>query len=94
LQSRPLTPDEYVNKIVDKYAVPTGPQSTAYTTAMTFKTLAEQWAGKYLRSVTVSGSYAKLTGVSSSLAGGSDIDLFISLTSTTADDEGTLRDAL
>jgi hypothetical protein len=77
------TADEYVNKVVDEYAVATGPQSTAEITAAAFKTLAEQWAAACLRSVTVSGSYAKLTAVSSVLAGGSDIDLFISLTSTT-----------
>lgn len=78
-----VTPDAYVNQIVKKYAVDTGPQSAAYATAMAFKTVAEQWADKCLRSVTVSGSYAKLTVVSSSLAGRTDIDLFISLTSTT-----------
>lgn len=77
------TPDEYVNTIVQKYAVATGPKSTAEITAMAFKALAEQWAAKVLRSVTVSGSYAKGTAVSSALAGGSDIDLFISVDSTT-----------
>jgi tRNA nucleotidyltransferase (CCA-adding enzyme) len=78
-----VSADEYVNQIVNKYTVATGENSTAYITAMEFKSLAEQWADKCLRSVTVSGSYAKLTAVSSTLAGGSDIDLFIFLTSTT-----------
>ena len=78
-----VTPDEYVNQIVQKYAVATGPQSTAESTATAFKTLAEQWGASCLRSVTVSGSYAKLTAVSGALPGGTDIDLFISLTSNT-----------
>jgi hypothetical protein len=78
-----VSADDYVNQIVDKYAVDTSQNSVVYKTAMTFKTVAEQWADQCLRSVSVSGSFAKLTAVSSSLAGGSDIDLFISLTSTT-----------
>ena len=56
---------------------------------MAFKSLAEQWAANCLRSVAVSGSFAKLTAVSSSLAGGSDIDLFISLTSNC---NGTMKE--
>jgi len=84
-----VTPDEYVNQILTKYQMDTGTQSVAYTTAMTFKSLAEEWAAKCCRSVAVSGSYAKLTAVSSSLAGGSDIDLFISLASTT---DGTMKE--
>lgn len=83
------TADQYVARIVQKYAVATGPQSTAEITANGFRSLAEQWAAKCLRSVTVSGSYAKGTAVSSSIAGGSDIDLFISLTSTT---NGTMKE--
>jgi hypothetical protein len=83
------TPDEYVNKIVAKYEVQTGENSVAYKTATGFKGLAEEWAGACLRNVTVSGSYAKLTAVSSSLAGGSDIDLFVSLTSSC---NGTMKE--
>jgi hypothetical protein len=83
------TPDEYVNRIVDKYQVQAGENSTAYTTAMAFKSLAEGWAGACLRSVSVSGSYAKLTAVSSTLAGGSDIDLFVSLISNC---NGTMKE--
>jgi hypothetical protein len=75
-----VTADEYVNKIVDKYQVDTGDHSSIRKTAMAFKGLGEKWASGCLRSVGISGSFAKLTAVSSSLAGGSDIDLFISLT--------------
>jgi hypothetical protein len=56
---------------------------------MAFKSTAEQWAGNCLRSVVVSGSFAKLTAVSSKLAGGSDIDLFVSLTSNC---NGTMKE--
>lgn len=83
------TPDEYVHKTVDKYQVQAGENSVAYTTAMAFKSVAEAWAGACLRSVSVSGSYAKLTAVSSSLAGGSDIDLFVSLISNC---DGTMKE--
>lgn len=84
-----MSADEYVNSIVDKYAVNTGENSQVRKTALAFKGLAEEWASGCLRSVGVSGSFAKLTAVSSSLAGGSDIDLFISLTSGC---QGTMKD--
>jgi hypothetical protein len=84
-----VTPDEYVNQILAKYQVDTGTNSTPYVTAMAFKSTAEQWAGNCLRSVAVSGSFAKLTAVSSKLAGGSDIDLFVSLTSNC---NGTMKE--
>ena len=74
-----MSADEYVNQIVDKYQVDTSESSQVYKTAMAFQNLGEQWAGQCLRFVIVSGSFAKLTAVSSVLAGGSDIDLFISL---------------
>jgi hypothetical protein len=64
-----LTPDEYVDQMLTKYQVATGTNSTSYVTAMAFKSTAEQWAGNCLRSVAVSGSFAKLTAVSSKLAG-------------------------
>ena len=84
-----MTPDEYVNQILTKYQVNTGTSSTPYVTAMAFKSASEQWAGSCLRSVAVSGSFAKLTAVSSKLAGGSDIDLFVSLTSNCT---GTMKE--
>jgi len=74
-----MTPDEYVYTVIQKYAVATGPQSPVVSAATSVKTLAEEWAANALRSVSVSGSFAKGTAVSSSLAGGSDVDLFISL---------------
>jgi hypothetical protein len=84
-----VSADEYVNRIVDKYQVDTSTNGMPYVTAMALKSLAEAWAGNCLRSVTVSGSFAKLAAVSSSLAGGSDIDLFISLVSNC---NGTMKE--
>jgi hypothetical protein len=84
-----VSADDYVNGIVGKYQVDTTTNGTPYVTAMAFKGLAEAWAGNCLRSVTASGSFAKLTAVSSSLAGGSDIDLFISLVSNC---NGTMKE--
>jgi hypothetical protein len=69
--------------------VDTGDHSPIRQEAMVFKGLGEEWASGCLRSVGISGSFAKLTAVSSSLAGGSDIDLFISLT---ANCNGTMKD--
>ena len=89
VESVAVTPDEYVNRIVDKYQVDTGDHSPIRQTAMAFKGLGEEWASGCLRSVGISGSFAKLTAVSSSLAGGSDIDLFISLTSNC---NGTMKE--
>lgn len=79
VESTFMTPDEYVHLVLQKYSVAAGPQSPVVSTAMFFKVLAEQWAGNALRSVSVAGSFAKGTAVSSSLVGGSDVDLFISL---------------
>lgn len=76
-----MSADAYVNQVVDKYAVDTGPHSPLRKTAMAFMGVGEEWAAGCKRSVGISGSFARLTAVSSSLAGGSDVDLFISLTS-------------
>jgi hypothetical protein len=72
-----VTADRYVDQILSKYHVDAGTNSAAYRTAAELKGTAEQWAAKCLRSVSMSGSFAKQTAVSSRLAGGSDIDLFI-----------------
>jgi hypothetical protein len=84
-----VSADDYVNRILNKYQVDTSTNGLPYVTAMAFKSLAESWAGNCLRSVAVSGSFAKLTAVSSALAGGSDIDLFISLVSNC---NGTMKE--
>ena len=84
-----MSADEYLKQVVAKYTVDTSEYSNVRRTALALKSCGEAWAGGCLRSVTISGSFAKLTAVSSLLGGGSDIDLFISLTSNC---KGTMRE--
>ena len=80
-----MTPDEYVAQVLRKYAVQTGPNSPAERNGNAIKPAIKQWAGQSLVDISFSGSYAKGTAVS----GTTDIDLFISLSSSTP---GDLRD--
>lgn len=74
-----MTSDEYVNSVLAKYQVQTGQNSPAFTAANAVYPVIQEWAGKALQKVTFSGSYAKGTGVK----GTTDVDLFISLKSST-----------
>ncbi len=74
-----MTPDEYINNVLQKYVVPTGPYSPAEQNANIIIPAIRRWASGYLEGIFFSGSYAKGTGVS----GSADIDIFISLASTT-----------
>lgn len=80
-----MTPDEYVESIVRKYAVMTGPYSKAEQSANAIAPSIRLWADRYLTTLNFSGSYAKGTAISIA----TDIDLFISLSSATP---GTLTD--
>jgi hypothetical protein len=73
-----LTPDEYVQYVIDKYTPQTGPGSPAANAAGQLLPVIQNWAGAYLLNVYYSGSYAKGTGIK----GESDLDLFISLDSS------------
>ncbi len=74
-----MTPDQYVEAILAKYAVPRGPTSPAEQLFATVEGPLRTWAGQQLNLLQYSGSYAKETGV----RGTSDIDVFISLKSDT-----------
>lgn len=74
-----LTPDQYVETILAKYAVPRGPASPAERLGATVDRPLRNWAGQQLNALQYSGSYAKETGV----RGTSDVDVFISLKSDT-----------
>lgn len=74
-----MTPDQYVETILAKYAVPRGPTSPAEQLFATVEGPLRTWAGQQLNLLQYSGSYAKETGV----RGTSDIDVFISLKSDT-----------
>lgn len=74
-----LTPDQYVESVLAKYAVPMGANSEPERVANAIAPIIRQWAGSYLAGLSFSGSYAKGTPV----RGGTDVDLFMSLHSNT-----------
>lgn len=74
-----MTPDQYVESVLAKYAVPHGPTSPAEQLGATVAGPVRTWAGQQLNALEYSGSYAKETGV----RGISDVDVFISLKSDT-----------
>ncbi len=74
-----MTPDQYVESILAKYAVPRGPTSPAARLGAAVAGPIRGWAGQQLSALEYSGSYAKETGV----RGISDVDVFISLKSDT-----------
>jgi hypothetical protein len=76
-----MTSDQYVEQVLARYTISTGPSSPALRAANKIAPTLRAWAGTQLVDISVSGSYAKGTGV----AGTTDIDLFISLKSTAAD---------
>lgn len=75
-----VTPDQYVESVLAKYAVPRGPNSPAEQLGASVAGPISTWAGKQLDALRYSGSYAKETGV----RGISDVDVFISLKSDTS----------
>jgi tRNA nucleotidyltransferase (CCA-adding enzyme) len=74
-----MTPEQYVESILAKYAVPRGPSSPAERLFALVAGPIRSWAGQQLNVLEYSGSYAKETGV----RGISDVDVFISLKSDT-----------
>lgn len=80
-----MTPDQYVEAILAKYAVARGPDSAAEQLGAAVAGPIRTWAGQQLDALQYSGSYSKETGV----RGISDVDVFISLKSDTTN---TLRE--
>ncbi len=76
-----MTPDQYVESVLAKYAVPRGPSSPAEQLGAIVAGPLRAWAGQQLSALQYSGSYAKETGV----RGVSDVDVFIALKSDTTD---------
>lgn len=74
-----MTPDEYLKTILAKYSIANGSALQATNIAHDLVPYIQEWAGAYLASLNYSGSYAKKTAI----AGEADLDLLISLTSTT-----------
>jgi hypothetical protein len=71
--------DEYLQQILAREAVNTGIFSPVRGVQTIIQPILQQWAGNQLSNVSPSGSFAKGTANRS----GTDIDLFISLSSTT-----------
>ena len=74
-----MTPDQYVESVLSKYAVARGPNSPSERLAVSVTPAIQSWAGQQLNIIQFSGSYAKETAV----RGTSDVDLLISLKSDT-----------
>jgi hypothetical protein len=80
-----LTADEYLQQILAREAVDTGPYSPVRIVQSLIAPAIKEWAVNFLSGVDPSGSFAKGTANHS----GTDIDLFISLAPQTPD---TLKD--
>jgi hypothetical protein len=85
-----MTPDQYVESILTRYAVPRGPTSPAERLGAAVAGPIRSWAGQQLNALEYSGSYAKETGV----RGISDVDVFISLKSDTTNTLKEIYDSL
>jgi len=85
-----VTPDQYVETILAKYAVPRGPTSPAEQLGTVVAGPLRTWAGQQLNELRYSGSYVKETGVH----GTSDVDVFISLKSDTTNTLKELYESL
>lgn len=80
-----MTGAQYLGFMLAKYAIPTGPGSPAMNAFAGIVPVLKHWAHAHLSQVFPSGSFAKGTTV----AGTTDIDIFISLKETTP---GTLEE--
>lgn len=85
-----MTPDQYVEAVLAKYAVPRGPTSPAEKLGSAVAGPIREWAGQQLNALSYSGSYAKETGVH----GISDVDVFISLKANTTSTLKEVYDSL
>jgi hypothetical protein len=74
-----MTPDQYIESILAKYAVTRGPNSPAEQLGVAVAGPIRSWFAQHLNALEYSGSYAKETVVH----GVSDVDIFISLKSDT-----------
>ncbi len=75
-----MTPDEYLASILSRITAPTGTLGPGSQVLSGLTPTIRGWATTQLVEVKLSGSYAKGT----SIIGGTDVDLFISLSSTTS----------
>jgi hypothetical protein len=80
----------YLRQILARVRVDTGPNSPARGVQVTLRPLLLRWAGRYLVSMEPSGSFAKGTAIH----GGTDIDIFASLSSDVTDSLAVIYNTL
>lgn len=85
-----MTPDEYLQNILQRESVDTGPYSPVRSVQAKIEPAIREWTGNYLSGISPSGSFAKGTANHS----GTDIDLFISLAQHTPDALKEIYDTL
>ncbi|TFW12164.1 nucleotidyltransferase [Brevundimonas intermedia] len=73
-----LPPDQHLRTVLARHSIDTGPNSAVRGVQATLLPLIVRWSGASLVDVKTSGSFAKGTAV----RGGTDVDLFISLSSS------------
>ena len=82
--------DEHLRIVLARHAVDTGPYSPVRGVQAAIDPILRRWGGSFIVDVRPSGSFAKGTAV----RGGTDIDIFVSLTSTLSDPLRTIYDTL
>ena len=70
--------DEHIRMVLARHTVDTGLDSPVRGVQATIEPLLRRWGTQYIADIRLSGSFAKGTAVHA----GTDIDIFISLTST------------
>lgn len=85
-----MTADDYLNGILYREAVDMSASSPVRAVQYGIQPIIQNWAGNQLESISPSGSFAKGTGNKS----GTDIDLFISLSSSTTNTLSEIYESL
>ncbi|MBU2865706.1 hypothetical protein [Pacificibacter marinus] len=85
-----MSPDQYLRNILARERVETGLLSPVRNVATTLAPMLRNWGGRYLLAIEPSGSFAKGTGNRV----GTDIDLLLSLSSSTPDSLAQIRKTL
>ncbi len=82
--------DEHIRMVLARHAIDTGPFSAVLGVQATIDPVLQRWGNGYIVGIGPSGSFAKGTAV----RGGTDIDIFVSLTSTLGDPLKGIYDSL
>ena len=82
--------DAYLRQVLTQYAVDVGPYSPVRQVQFHIVPVIQRWGGQQIVSIEPSGSFAKGTAVRT----GTDIDLFVSLSSTTTEPLAAIYNSL